>query len=135
MSIIGKAAPSFSSEAAKGGELVDISLDDYKGKWLTLFFYPLDFSPTCSDQLSIYQEVLGEIEAQGAAVIGVSVDSFFAHRAFREQLGQLDDIVRRSHAERRATRHARSARCAHRGLANGECRDRLGGVTPLSLRS
>jgi peroxiredoxin len=41
----------------------------------------------CSDQLSIYQEVLGEIEAKGATLVGVSVDSAYCHRAFREQLG------------------------------------------------
>src|SRR5215203_7031480 len=48
--------------------------------------YPLDFSPVCTDQLSLYQEVLGEIEAQGASLVGISVDSTYCHRAFREQL-------------------------------------------------
>jgi peroxiredoxin len=52
-----------------------------------LAFYPLDFSPVCTDQLSIYQEVLPEIESVGAALAGVSVDSAFCHHAFREQLG------------------------------------------------
>jgi peroxiredoxin len=52
-----------------------------------LVFYPLDFSPACSDQLSVYQAVLGEIEAKGATVLGISVDSGFAHAAFREKLG------------------------------------------------
>ena len=42
---------------------------------LVLAFYPLDFSAVCRDQLSIYQEVLGEIEDRGAALVGVSVDS------------------------------------------------------------
>jgi peroxiredoxin len=51
-----------------------------------LVFYPLDFSPVCSDQLSVYQEVLGEIEARGATLLGISVDSAFAHAAFREKL-------------------------------------------------
>jgi peroxiredoxin len=52
-----------------------------------LVFYPLDFSPVCTDQLSVYQEVIGEIEAKGATVLGISVDSGFAHAAFREKLG------------------------------------------------
>ncbi|MDQ1741559.1 MAG: hypothetical protein QOE53_3211 [Pseudonocardiales bacterium] len=52
-----------------------------------MVFYPLDFSPVCSDQLSVYQEVVGEIEAKGATVLGISVDSGFAHAAFREKLG------------------------------------------------
>ena len=52
-----------------------------------LAFYPVDFSPVCTDQLSIYQEVLGEIEERGATLAGVSVDSAFCHTAFREKLG------------------------------------------------
>src|ERR1700752_2366117 len=52
-----------------------------------LVFYPLDFSPVCTDQLSLYQEVLGQIEERGASLVGISVDSTWAHRAFREKLG------------------------------------------------
>jgi peroxiredoxin len=59
---------------------------DFRGRRVLLVFYPLDFSPVCSDQLSVYQEVLGEIEANGATVLGISVDSGYAHAAFREKL-------------------------------------------------
>jgi peroxiredoxin (alkyl hydroperoxide reductase subunit C) len=52
-----------------------------------LVFYPVDFSPVCSDQLSIYQEVLPEITAKGAELVGVTVDSSWAHKAFQEKLG------------------------------------------------
>jgi peroxiredoxin len=52
-----------------------------------LAFYPADFSPVCTDQLSIYQEVLPEIEAKGATLLGLSVDSMWAHKAFQEKLG------------------------------------------------
>ena len=52
-----------------------------------LVFYPLDFSPMCTDQLNVYQEVLGDLEQQGAGLYGISVDSAFAHKAFRERLG------------------------------------------------
>ena len=52
-----------------------------------LVFYQLDFSPVCTDQLSIYQEVMPEIGEQGADLVGVSVDSSWAHKAFREKLG------------------------------------------------
>jgi peroxiredoxin len=52
-----------------------------------LAFYPLDFSPVCSDQLSLYQEVLGEIESRGASLVGISVDSSFCHHAFRKHRG------------------------------------------------
>ena len=50
-------------------------------------FYPGDFSSVCSDQMSIYQEVSGEIRESGAELVGISVDSTDSHRAFRESLG------------------------------------------------
>ena len=64
-----------------------ISLGDYRARRLLLCFYPADFSPVCSDQLSIYQEVKPELDAAGAELVGVSVDSSWSHRAFRESLG------------------------------------------------
>ena len=65
----------------------DVSLADFAGSRLVIAFYPGDFSPVCTDQLSVYQEVLGEIEAQDAKLIGISVDSAYCHRAFAERLG------------------------------------------------
>jgi peroxiredoxin len=63
-----------------------VGLGDFGERKLVLCFYPLDFSPVCTDQLSIYQEVLGDIQARGADLVGVSVDSAYCHRAFRERL-------------------------------------------------
>jgi peroxiredoxin len=80
----GADAPDFTLPNQDGDE---VSLGDFTGRRLVLAFYPLDFSPVCTDQLSLYQEVLGEIEAKGAALVGISVDSKYSHRAFREQLG------------------------------------------------
>jgi peroxiredoxin len=80
----GAEAPDFALPDQDGEE---VKLSDFAGRKLVLAFYPLDFSPVCTDQLSLYQEVLGEIEAQGAALVGISVDSKYSHRAFREQLG------------------------------------------------
>jgi len=79
----GVAAPDFTLRDHAGQE---VGLSDFAGRRLVLAFYPGDFSPACSDQLSIYQEVLGEIEARNAALVGVSVDSTWCHRAFRKQL-------------------------------------------------
>lgn len=79
----GSKAPDFSLPDQDGNP---VSLSDFAGRKLLLVFYPLDFSPGCSNQLGIYQEVLPEIEAKGAALVGVSVDSAFAHHAFREHL-------------------------------------------------
>jgi peroxiredoxin len=50
-----------------------------------LAFYPLDFSPVCTDQLSLYQEVLADLGSQGATLVGISVDSAYCHAAFREK--------------------------------------------------
>jgi peroxiredoxin (alkyl hydroperoxide reductase subunit C) len=80
----GAAAPDFTLPD-HGGR--DVSLSALLGGLLVLAFYPLDFSPVCTDQLSIYQEVLPEIEAMGATLLGISVDSSWTHRAFREKLG------------------------------------------------
>src|SRR4051794_28170599 len=79
----GTKAPDFSLPDQDGNQ---VSLSDFAGKKLVLVFYPLDFSPVCTDQLSLYQEVLSDLEAQGATLVGISVDSSYAHHAFREQL-------------------------------------------------
>lgn len=80
----GQAAPGFSLSDQDGHE---VSLEDLRGQISVLVFYPLDFSPICTDQLNVYQEVLGELEAQGAKLYGISVDSAFAHKAFQKSLG------------------------------------------------
>jgi peroxiredoxin len=79
----GTSAPEFSLPDQDGNE---VSLADFADHKLIIAFYPADFSPVCTDQLSLYQEVLSEIEARGASLVGISVDSCHSHRAFREQL-------------------------------------------------
>jgi peroxiredoxin len=80
----GSEAPRFELPNHRGEP---VSLDDFRGRKVVLAFYPNDFSPVCSDQLSIYQEVLGEIQAAGAELIGISTDGSWSHNAFRKQLG------------------------------------------------
>jgi peroxiredoxin len=79
----GAPAPDFTLPDQDGNM---VGLGDFTERKLVLCFYPLDFSPVCTDQLSIYQEVLGDIQARGADLVGVSVDSAYCHRAFRERL-------------------------------------------------
>ncbi|HEY0319247.1 MAG TPA: redoxin domain-containing protein [Solirubrobacterales bacterium] len=81
---VGEPAPDFSLRDQDGE---DVSLSDFKGRRVMLVFYPADFSPVCSDQLSIYQEVKPEIAEKGVELVGISVDGAWAHRAFREKLG------------------------------------------------
>lgn len=69
---------------------------DLEGRTTVLVFYPFAFSPVCTDQLSVYQEVLAELEERGATLYGVSCDATWSQKAFREQLGvsieQLSDF-------------------------------------------
>ena len=80
----GTPAPDFTLPDQDGK---DVTLSALRGQSVVLVFYPLDFSPVCTDQLNVYQEVLPELEARGARMFGVSVDSGFAHKAFRRELG------------------------------------------------
>jgi peroxiredoxin len=84
MIAVGEPAPDFNLRDQDGE---DVSLSDYKGRRVMLVFYPADFSPTCGDQLSIYQEIKPDLAEKGLELIGISVDSVWAHKAFREQLG------------------------------------------------
>ena len=80
----GVEAPAFTLRDQDGEE---VSLADFKGRKVLLVFYPLDFSPVCSDQLSIYQEVKPELAEKGVELLGISVDHTYAHKAFQEKLG------------------------------------------------
>jgi peroxiredoxin len=72
-------APDFSLPDSNG-RLVRLS--NYRGKNVVLVFYPLDWSPACSDQLSLYQTELAEFEHANAQFIGISVDSIYSHGAW-----------------------------------------------------
>ncbi len=111
---VGAKAPAFTLPDQDGNE---VSLSDFAGSKLVLAFYPLDFSPVCTDQLSIYQEVLEEIEARGAKIVGVSVDSFFAHKAFADKLGLSIPLLADFHPKGEVAR-AYGALIEERGHAN-----------------
>jgi peroxiredoxin len=80
----GTPAPDFELPNHRGEP---VRLADFHGRKLMLCFYPSDFSPVCSDQLSLYQEVLSEVRAKGAELVGISTDGSWAHNAFRKHLG------------------------------------------------
>ena len=80
----GSKAPDFTLRDQDGHE---VSLSSLEGQTTVLAFYPMDFSPTCTDQLNVYQEVLPELEERGVKLLGISVDSAFAHKAFQKHLG------------------------------------------------
>ena len=80
----GSSAPDFSLPDQDGNR---VSLSDMRGETVVLVFYPADFSRVCTDQLSVYQEVLPQLEEAGAELVGISVDGAFCHKAFQEQQG------------------------------------------------
>ena len=84
MSLVGKKAPDFNSGAViNGGEIVEnFSLEQYKGKKVVLFFYPLDFTFVCPTELLAFQEMSAEFEKRNTVVVGCSVDSEHTHWAW-----------------------------------------------------
>lgn len=75
----GVMAPPFTLNAAPDKA---ISLADLRGKAVILAFYPADWSPVCSDQMALYNEILPEFRKMNAELLGISVDSFWCHSAF-----------------------------------------------------
>src|SRR4051794_38762862 len=82
---IGKAAPAFSLDAVDGGEFRTVRLEDFKGKWLVVLFYPLDFTFVCPTELCAYSDGVSEFRACGAEIVGVSIDSKFTHLAWTQR--------------------------------------------------
>jgi peroxiredoxin (alkyl hydroperoxide reductase subunit C) len=82
MSIIGQQAPEFSGQAALHGEIQSISLSDYKGKWVVLVFYPLDFTFVCPTELVAFDDAHARFAGADAEIIGISVDSVHTHLAW-----------------------------------------------------
>ncbi len=89
----GETVPSFSLKRDDDSDFTETELD---GNTSVLVFYPFAFSPVCTDQLNLYEEVLDQFAAAGAVLYGVSCDSVWSQRAFKEKLGvtieQLSDF-------------------------------------------
>lgn len=80
--MIGQPEPAWKGTAYVRGEERTISNEDYRGRWHVLYWYPLDFTFVCPTEIRGFQSLLGEFEREGIAVIGVSTDSFYSHRAW-----------------------------------------------------
>ncbi|MEO8586382.1 MAG: peroxiredoxin [Acidobacteriota bacterium] len=83
--IVGRMAPEFALEGVLNGKFHTYRLSDYKGKWVVLFFYPLDFTFVCPTEILAFSDRLGEFKRIGAEVLGASVDSKFSHLAWTEK--------------------------------------------------
>lgn len=91
MPMIDQPAPQFTTQAVfDGGEIKNISLSDYKGQWVVLFFYPLDFTFVCPTELTQFREHLPDFAKTNSVLIGASVDSVHSHKRWlRDDLGNL----------------------------------------------
>ena len=75
-------APDFTAKAVVGHEFKDITLANYKGKYVVLFFYPLDFTFVCPTEIVAFSDRIKEFEKRNAQVLAVSVDSHYTHLAW-----------------------------------------------------
>jgi len=83
--IVGRPAPDFALEGVLNGKFSNYRLSDYRGKWVVLFFYPLDFTFVCPTEILAFSDRLGEFRKLGAEVLAASVDSKFSHLAWTEK--------------------------------------------------
>ena len=84
MALVGSPAPQFRMGAVDAnGKDCEVSLQDYAGKWLVLFFYPHDFTFVCPTEIVALSEAYTEFRKRDAEILGVSTDSTHVHRAWR----------------------------------------------------
>ncbi len=84
-SLVQKKAPDFKATALVGHDFKEVALSDYKGSWVCLFFYPLDFTFVCPTEITAFDDKYSSFKELGCEVIGASVDSQFSHLAWAKQ--------------------------------------------------
>jgi peroxiredoxin (alkyl hydroperoxide reductase subunit C) len=89
---INEKAPEFSEDAFIKGEIKKISLQDYKGKWIVLFFYPADFTFVCPTELGELAEKYPKLKDMEVEVISVSTDTAFVHKAWHDNSETIKKI-------------------------------------------
>lgn len=94
--LVTKKAPEFTAQAVMpDGTFKQVSLADYRGKYVVLFFYPLDFTFVCPTEIIAFSEAADRFKAEGVQLLGCSVDSAYTHLAWRNtprKQGGLGDI-------------------------------------------
>lgn len=91
MCLIGTPAPPFVAPCVSEKNTIEnFSSENYKGKWLVLFFYPLDFTIVCPTEITQFRDSISEFKSRNAVVAGVSIDSVYAHKKWiDDELGEL----------------------------------------------
>jgi len=101
---VSKPAPDFKMQALVGKEFKEVKLEDFKGKWLVMFFYPLDFTFVCPTEITAFRDAYEKFRELDAEVFTLSVDSVYSHRAWTRDIGDLpfpwgSDITRKASAD------------------------------------
>lgn len=92
MVIVNDEAPLFKTKAFYKSGFKDISLDDYKGKWVVLFFYPADFTFVCPTELGELADHYEKLQELGVEVLSVSCDTEFVHKAWHDHSETIKKI-------------------------------------------
>src|SRR4030042_5036481 len=89
---VGSKAPDFTMQAVMpDGQFKDVHLSDYNGRWLVLFFYPLDFTFVCPTEITGFSQRMEDFRKLNCEVLGASVDSIFSHLAWPQStLGRIN---------------------------------------------
>ncbi|MBS3123280.1 peroxiredoxin [Candidatus Woesearchaeota archaeon] len=90
--VINWPAPEFTADAFQNGKVQKISLSDFRGKWVVLYFYPADFTFICPTELGDLADKYEEIKKLGAEVISVSTDTTFVHKAWHDNSATIRKI-------------------------------------------
>ena len=94
--LVTKEAPDFTAQAVMPNNVMeDLTLSSYRGKYVCLFFYPLDFTFVCPSEILAFNKALDQFRSRNCEIIGVSVDSQFTHFAWKQtpvEKGGIGDI-------------------------------------------
>ncbi len=80
--MIGRTEPDWKAKAYVNGEEIELSATDYRRQWHVLYFYPLDFTFVCPTEIRGFEALQREFSDNNVAIVGVSTDSYFSHRAW-----------------------------------------------------
>jgi peroxiredoxin (alkyl hydroperoxide reductase subunit C) len=86
---VGEQAPSFKLEGFHKGKMEWFDLKDYRGKWVILIFYPLDFTFVCPTEIKAFSKAADQFKELKTELFGISVDSVHSHKAWVKELGEL----------------------------------------------
>jgi len=90
--VIGEKAPNFTTEAFQNGKTKKINLEDYKGKWVVLVFYPADFTFICPTELGNLADNYEKFQKLNTEILSVSTDTIFVHKAWHDNSKTIKKI-------------------------------------------